>query len=247
MEHVEIKTNFSSWVNELSQKKSVFKVINEPHIQIKDTINTYHLIENLSKLCDSNDIILADSGSLYYAVGQAFRSKKNQRIIVPGGLGTMGYALPAAIGASFASPEKRIVCIVGDGSLHTNVQELSVLSKHNLNIKIILLNNGGYASIRNTQSSFMKGNIVAASEKSGVLFPDWSKIAASYDIEFISESKFSSTSKVLEYVFKNDGPSILELILPEKVELMPAVISTKNNDGTFKSNRLDEMSPQIKN
>ena len=234
-----------SWRNELTNRKIDFAVIKEPHTVLKDTINTYLLVDYLSDISGENDIIIADSGSLYYIVGQAFKSKKNQRIIISGGLGTMGYALPAAIGAAFAEPQKKIICLVGDGSLHTNIHELSVIEHHNLNIKIIVINNKGYASIRNTQNAFMDGNIVASSDSTGVIYPIWKKICQSYSISHYTASKFSELVNLLGDEFNKTGPKFFEINIPSEVELIPAVVSVKNEDGSFTSSKLNEMSPKL--
>ena len=236
------KTN---WNSELLNLKYKFQVISEPHTKIDKTVNTYFLVDFLSKNLGEGNIIIYDSGSLYYIVGQTFKSKIGQKIVTPGGLGTMGYALPASTGASIAFPSKNIICLVGDGSVHTNIHELAVISHHKLNIKIIIVNNCGYASIRNTQNSFMDGNIVASSSESGVEFPNWEIISKSYSIPYLLIRDEKELESILDKNLNKNGPFVFEVIVPPVVELMPSVVSTKNKNGTFKSDDLDQMSPKL--
>ena len=239
-----LNLNTQLWIDELLNLKSKFEVIKEPHNVSSNSINTYFLIDLLSQITQETDILIADSGSLYYILGQTFKPKSKQRVIVNGALGSMGYALPASIGAALASPEKNIICLVGDGSLHTNIHELSVIAHHNLNIKIIAVNNEGYASIRNTQESFLQNNIVAA-DKTTVSFPNWGGICNSYCIPHYKSSKFNTLKDLLNKNLNKKGPKFFEVIVPPKVELLPSVKSTKNKDGSFNSNMLNEMSPKL--
>lgn len=240
-----LNLNTQLWRDELLNLKSKFEVIKEPHTVSNNSINTYFLIDLLSQITKETDVLIADSGSLYYILGQTFKPKSKQRVIVCGGLGAMGYALPASIGAAFANPENNIICLVGDGSLHTNIHELSVISHHNLNIKIIAINNEGYASIRNTQESFLQNNIVAA-DKTTVSFPNWGSICNSYYIPHYKSSKFNILKDLLNENLNKKGPKFFEVVVPPKVELLPSVKSVKNKDGSFNSSMLNEMSPKIK-
>jgi acetolactate synthase-1/2/3 large subunit len=239
------KDNIGRWIEQLTKWKNVFKIINEPHQKLGDSINTYFLIDLLSEILLGDEIIISDSGSLYYIMGQAFKTKENQRVIISGALGAMGYALPASIGACFAAPCKNVICITGDGSMQINVQELQTISTNNLNCKIIVLNNKGYASIRNTQESFLDGHIAASSIETGVSFPDWEKLASAYSIPYKKEDKFSNLPFLLKNILENRGPFFLEIIIPEKVTMIPAVISERLKNGSFKSNKLHEMSPPL--
>lgn len=233
------------WISKLKNWKHLFPIINEPHLREGDEINTYHLMNKLSKSLKGNEILITDAGSLYYITGQAFLTKENQRVIISGALGAMGYALPAAIGASFAELDKNIICITGDGSMQLNVQELQTISHYQLNCKIIVINNKGYASIRNSQASFLDGHIAAASEETGVTFPNWQKLADAYSIEFIKETSYKNLNETFDQMLKKKGPLLIEIVIPENVIMIPAVTSKRLDNGSFKSNRLHEMTPVI--
>lgn len=233
------------WLDRLINWKLKFPIIKEPHVREGDEINTYHLMDVLSKVLKNDEVILTDAGSLYYITGQAFLSKKNQRVIVSGALGAMGYALPASIGAALAAPGRDIICITGDGSMQLNVQELQTIAHYQLNCKIIIINNNGYASIRNSQSSFLDGHIAGASSNTGVSFPNWEKLADAYSMPYLKESKFSNLEAVFESVLAKKGPVVIEVIIPENVIMIPAVTSVKLENGGFKANKLHEMVPEL--
>lgn len=237
----------NKWVDRLRQIKVKFPVMAEEHVYKGDEIDPYHFIDTLSDVLQGNEIIVTDSGSLYYISGQTFRTKKGQRMIVSGALGSMGYALPAAIGASVASPGKRVICLTGDGSMQMNSQELQTISNYNLNCAIIIVNNKGYASIRNTQASFLNGHIAASSIETGVTFPDWEKLADAYSLPYVREDKHSNMANSLRDVLNRKGPVFMEVVMPDSVVMKPSVTSTRLENGSFRSNKLHEMSPIIEN
>jgi acetolactate synthase-1/2/3 large subunit len=238
-------TDLAQWISQLQTWKNKFSVIKEPHQSKGNEINTYHLVDILSNQLKEDDILITDAGSLYYIVGQTFRSKENTRVIVSGAMGAMGYALPAAIGACFAEPDKNVICLTGDGSMQLNVQELQTISTYKLKCKIIVLNNKGYASIRNSQGSFLDGHIAAASEDTGVRFPNWGKLSDAYSIPYQKEDKFSNLPEFLKNLLASKGPVFAEIVIPEKVNMLPCVTSVRASNGDFISNKLHEMSPPL--
>ena len=235
----------NDWIKVLTNWKNSFRVVDEPHHFNNDKINTYQLVNELSNSLIGNEIVITDSGSLYYIMGQAFLTKKNQRVIVSGGLGAMGYALPASIGASFAEPNKNIFCITGDGSAQLNIQELQTISHHKLNCKLLIINNNGYASIRNSQSAFLNGHLAGCSENTGVSFPNWKKLSSSYSIPYKSIDKPCEIKSMLQDLINTKGPFFVEIFVPENVKMLPSVTSTRLENGTFESNQLQNMSPKI--
>jgi acetolactate synthase-1/2/3 large subunit len=235
------------WLLKLKNWKIKYQIINEPHFRKGNQINTYHFINDLSEKLNGSEVVITDAGSLYYIVGQAFKVKHGQRVIISGALGAMGYALPASIGAAFANPDKNVICLTGDGSMQLNIQELQTIFNYNLNCKIIVINNNGYASIRSSQSSFFNGNIVGASEETGVTFPNWEKIANAYSIPYKVEGDYSNLSSLFKDILEKKGPILVEILVPEEVIMMPSVTSIRLENGLFKSNKLDEMSPYLDN
>jgi acetolactate synthase I/II/III large subunit len=225
-----------SWKRELSSR-------HEKHKRIGDQINYYDLNEVLSDLSKPGDTIVADAGSAFYVIGQAFRTKKDQRVIISGGLGTMGFALPAASGAASATSQGTVICVTGDGSLQTNVHELGVIQHNQLNVKLFVPSNGGYVSIRNTQNNFFGGHLAGTSEGSGVSFPSLEKLAAAYNLPYISARTVSELKEVVAKTLNHSGPIICEIFTPPEQEIIPTVSSMRLANGAMKSKPLHDMYP----
>ena len=164
---------------------------------------------------------------------------------MPGSLAEMGWAVPASIGIAAASPGRLAVGIVGDGSLQTNIQELQTIAHHRLNIKLFIVNNGGYASIRNTQNSFFKGFFVGSTPESGVTLPDLSRIAAAYGIPYILCENRGAVSDRIRQALQTPGPVICEVMSQVNQRVMPLVPSYMLPDGRMRSKALHEMVPPL--
>lgn len=234
----------SSWNKLTSKWKKSLSVISEHPVQ-EDRINTYQLVDILSNQLNGGEVVVTDAGSLYYIVGQCFRSKKGQRVVVSGALGSMGYALPASIGIAVDNPNGVTICLTGDGSMQMNVQELATVSQYAPNLKIIVINNGGYASIRNTQTTFCSGNIAATDPKTGVGLPRWEDLCVAYGILYKCCKLHSELADTVNTVISTPGPIFMECFMDENVEMHPAVASVKKDDGSFVTSRLHEMSPML--
>lgn len=218
------------WVWECQEIKKKYSVLKYENL-IKEAnenqqINPYYFIEVLSAFCTSDEIIIpCSSGRACEITLQAFRVKKGQRIFNNPAFGSMGFGLPAAIGACFASNKKRrVICIQGDGSIQMNLQELELLHRYNLPIKLFIWNNNGYASIRSTQKRFFNGHLVACDEQSGVTFPDILTLADAYCIWSLRIDNSKELSKRMSEIFSwNDGPLVCEVMINPDQEIMPKV------------------------
>jgi acetolactate synthase I/II/III large subunit len=233
----------SIWKKACTTWKIDLSVSKEPHKHEGDSINYYDFIDTLSHHCESNTTVVSDAGSAYYTIGQAFRVKKGQRVIICGALGQMGYALAASSGASVASPERKIVCVTGDGSLQMNIHELAVISKNKFNIKIFVVNNGGYVSIRNTQNNFFGGFLAGTSEDSGVFLPNHEKLADAYSLPYLKAESRETLSEIVMAALAMKGPVICEIYTPTEQAIIPTVTSKKLDDGSMISSPLHDMSP----
>lgn len=185
-------------------------------------IDPYHFIDVLTGLLPEDSIIVSGNGTASVALFQSGIVKKNTRIIMNSGCAAMGYDLPAAIGAALAfNPQseirnlKSIICITGDGSIQMNIQELQTIRHHNLPIKIFVLNNNGYKSIRMTQDNYFEGRHVGADPASGVSCPDILKIAEAYDLAsgYIYDGKF--LKEAIQDMFSVSGPVLCEVKLTD--------------------------------
>lgn len=236
--------DFGQWNKLNTDRKHDLAVSKEPHDLSTPEINMYEFANVLSEASFPGDTIVTDAGLCFYIIGQAFLSKEGQRYIASGGLGSMGYALPASIGA-IAAGSKRVICVTGDGSAQMNVQEFATLASIKGQAIIFVINNGGYASIRNTQRSFFSPSLIGASESSGVLMPDWEKIAEAYGLNFMRIESRARLKNGIDEALSGTSPILVEVVSQYTQGLMPSVSSFKQDDGRLKSNPLHIMSPSL--
>ena len=154
----------------------------------------------------------------------------------------MGFTIPACIGAAFAG-SPCVIGVTGDGSLQMNIQELQTIKHHNLPIKLFVWNNDGYLSIRTTQKKFFEGREIGTDDESGVSFPDLSKIAHAYDLEYIKIPDYNSLTHSLTTIFSLDMPIIIEVMCQKWQEVVPTLMGKKNKDGTISAKPLEDMYP----
>ena len=215
-----------------------------PEYWKSEKINPYCFMDRLFSGLKSNDIIVTGDGTACVTLFQSARLKKGQRLYTNSGSASMGYDLPGAIGACIASNRKRIICVAGDGSLMVNIQELQTIIGYSLPIKIFVLNNSGYHSIRQTQLNHFPSNTeVGVGPDSGLTFPDFKKLAKAFGFTFESIKCTSEINTVLKKSLNSDGPLICEVILDLKQEFSPKLASKKLMDGSMVSSSLENMSP----
>ncbi len=234
---------FEQWRERCREWKQWYAVMREPHLLPEGPVNLYEFADILSDLLQGDETIITDSGCSFYVMGQAFRLKGSERYIVSGALGAMGYALPAGIGVSTAGNSARVICVTGDGALQTNIQELQTLRHESPDLKLFIINNDGYASIRNTQKSFFAGEYVGSSRESGLTLPSLRKIAAAYDLPFISCPDRAHLRETLHQALATTGPVICEVTCLTDQPILPTVTSVRLPDGRMQSKNLDEMFP----
>jgi acetolactate synthase-1/2/3 large subunit len=243
MSHEYRLNNHSEWLKQCQLWKNKYKVCLPEYRETKDGINSYVLIDQLCKQAEENDIFISDAGGTFYSVSQGIQlTKSGQRYIPSGAMATMGYSLPAAIGVSVATGG-RVLAITGDGSLQQNIQELQTVIEYNLPIKLFVLNNDGYQSIRVSQQNYFNNRFIGESSKSGISFPDTLKIAAAYGIKGIRVNEYNKLEKIIHDVLSFDGPVICDVIVPRDQLTIPTVASRVNEDGTMSSRPLEDMFP----
>jgi len=181
----------------------------------------YAFIEKLSEVMPSDHHIVTSDGSANVVTMQVMDLKGNQRLITNTGCAPMGYGLPAALGAA---TNHKIVCIEGDGSLQMNIQELQTLTHHQLPIKMFVINNDGYLSIKITQEAFFGGKQVASGKESGISFPNLKKLCKAYNLQYMSITKNSDYDKKLPKVFEMKGPVVCELFTHPYEKHEPKVV-----------------------
>ena len=205
-------------------------------------ISHFQFAEALSQAVPEDYLVITGSSGLAIEVFYtAFRNKKGQRMFLTSGLGSMGYGIPAAIGACEGAERKPTVCVESDGSLMLNLQELVTLKQLELPITLIIMNNNGYASIRNTQTNYFEGRFVGSNPQSGLLIPDFMALSNALGIEFLRVTSIDDINSTLF----TDRLRIVEIILEESEILAPKVSAMPQPDGSIVSMPLEDMSPLL--
>ncbi len=230
------------WLNWCRDINSLYPA-DLPQYYGTDKLNPYVFIKKFTSLLYKDDAVICGNGSACVITFQTAVIKQGQRIFTNSGCAAMGYGFPAAVGACIARNNERTVCIDGDGSFMMNIQELQTVRYNNLNIKIVILNNNGYHSIRQTQSNLFNPPLVGVCDGNGISFPDFEKIAYAFDISYIKVQSESDIKLITDKVLSAEGPIICEVVVDEKQNFAPKLSSRKLEDGTMISPEIDDMYP----
>ena len=234
--------NKKTWLDYCLAVKDKFAIMNEIRPIESAKVNPYYFVSRLTEKLREKDIIVTGNGSACVIAFQAAYIKKGQRLYTNSGCASMGYDLPAAIGAHVASG-KRVFCIAGDGSMQMNIQELQTIIHNKMDITIFLFNNDGYHSIRQTQASFFGKPLVGVNSLSGISFPNAQKISSAYGLHFSRIDKNNSVDSVLEKVLKTKGPNLCEIILDKSQNFEPKLASKNLGGGKMFTPPLEDMFP----
>ena len=234
----------TNWVAWCQERKRKYPVVQKEYYRKADQINPYCFIDELWKLLPNDAIIVSGNGTACTCSFQAAKIREGQRLYTNVGCAAMGYDLPAAIGAAIASG-KPVICLAGDGSLQMNIQELQTVVQYHLPIKLFVLNNAGYHSIRQTQANFFNGKFVGCDRDTGVSFPDMEKISYAYGINYFRcEGQFQMPA-TLTAVLSSSGAAICEVILDIIQPFAPRTSSGKRKDGSLYSRPLEDLAPLL--
>ncbi len=207
----------------------------------EERVNPYYFVETLFAQLKPEDVIVCGDGTANVVTFQAARVQKGQRILANTGDASMGYDLPAAIGAAVAQGGARVICLAGDGSLQLNIQELQTVFHNKLNIKLFVLNNKGYLSIRLSQQNMFK-RLTGEGPGSGISFPDIVKLADSYGIPS-TRIGYDRLEKGICTVLETEGPVVCDVLLDPEQPFEPRITSRQLADGTIVSSPLEDMFP----
>lgn len=239
------RADSAPWVARCADWKRRYPVNEGQPFPLTGPINHYHFVSALSDAVPPDTIVGTGSSGLavevFYTV---FRNKPGQRVFLTSGLGSMGYGLPAAIGACLANGSKPMVAVESDGSLQLNLQEFGTLAAQRLPISLIVMNNGGYASIRNTQRNYFAGRYIGTGPEAGLMLPDLERIAATYGLPFVRISDAADLGKLQE-ILATPGPRLIDLQLTPSETLYPKVAALPQADGSMLSMPLEDMSPLL--
>lgn len=232
--------NYLSWCRERVDR---YPTVLSEYAAKSEPVNPYIFMDVFFKTIRDDDIVVAGNGSACVMSFQAALLRFGQRLYTNSGSASMGYDLPAAIGACLASGQ-RVMCLAGDGSLMMNLQELQTLVGYKLPVKIIVINNCGYHSIRQTQQAYFPDNMFGIGPDNGVSLPDFVKLARAFKIDAVSVNKLDdwyldSTQKLLA----SQTPALIEVFVDPNQTFSPKLASRKLDDGTMISPSLEDMAP----
>jgi len=204
-------------------------------------LNPYYFITLLNAMMRDDDVVVCGNATATIVPFQVLQLKTGQRLLSNSGAASMGWDIPAAIGAAFARDGRRVLCLAGDGSGQMNIQELQTIVHHQLPLKLIVLNNGGYISIRQTQMNFF-GTLTGESPASGVSFPDFTRVGNAFGIPSVRVDRFEGLPQVRQ-ALESPGPALVEVMLDPAQEFEPRVRSKQLPDGRIVSPPLEDMYP----
>lgn len=236
----------SGWLARCRAWKQRYAVNDGKPFPASSEISHYHFTDRLSAAIPPDTLIATGSSGLgieaFYTV---FRNKPGQRVFLTSGLGAMGYGLAAAIGACLGNGSKPMVAVESDGSLMLNLQELATLKGLNLPIRLFILDNQGYASIRNTQRNYFQGRYIATGPEGGLHLPDITAMAEALGLPVMRIEDAADLAAGIAEVLAHPGPMLCDVRLVRNETLWPKVAALPQPDGSMLSMPLEDMSPLL--
>lgn len=235
------RQNHEEWLERARQWKAQYPVVQPAQRVAGPPLNPYDFIDRLFEMLAPEDAVVCGNATACIVPYQVARLKKGQRLISNSGSASMGYDLPASIGVAVAR-NGRTICLAGDGSLQMNVQELQTLVGYHLPVKVFVLSNGGYLSIRQTQTGFFNGRRIGESPSSGVTFPQIKEVAAAYGIPSYTVESIGDMD-ILSQELEKPGPALFDVHLDPNQGFEPRLRSRILPDGKILTPNLEDMYP----
>lgn len=232
----------SNWLDWGKERMRRYPIV-RPEYWDNPHINPYCFMHALFEQLEEDQIVVTGNGSACVVSFQAAEIKRGQRLWTNSGCATMGYDLPASIGAHKASGGESIICLAGDGSIMMNLQELQTIAGNALPIKIFILNNSGYVSIFQTHRNFFNGLEVGGGPKSGVNFPDFSKLSLAFGLPYQRAEMHADLVSAIRQTLEQSGPAVCEIIIDENQVFAPKLGAKQLPDGRIISPPLEDLSP----
>lgn len=240
---IHLNNSFQEWLRWCQELKAKYPPISEAERIAHNPIEPYYFTHKLLTYFKDDELVVCGNGSAFILPFQTGIVKKNQRYIWNSGDASMGYDLPAAIGACVANNNKQTICIAGDGSIMMNLQELQTMKHYNLPIKLFIFNNNGYISIQQTQKNFFEGRMTACTTDSGVSLPDFIQVAKSFDLPAVKIDNLNHLDEQIKSVLNANTPVVCEVMLSPDYIFAPKLSAKKLDDGTMVSPSLEDMFP----
>jgi acetolactate synthase-1/2/3 large subunit len=239
--------DYSPWIAQCNDLRVKYPWVDRKR-EHKDTdgfINSYSFMEELNRHFKPTQIVTTDMGTALLSGHQVLKLKQGQRLVTSTGLGEMGYGLPAAVGASFATDRGEVMCLNCDGGMMMNLQELQTIAHHNLPIKLFIFCNDGYLMIKHTQKAFFGAARIGTDKASGVSCPDFSKLAVAFGFPAFQIRTWEDFERVIPQVQAIAGPVICEVFMDPQQPFVPKLSLVSLPDGTLLSPPLEDLSPFV--
>ena len=227
-----------AWCEEMRRK---YPTHTSDQMVCEGGVNPYHLTAVMSEFCPHDTAVAIGNGTVSIAAFQTWMRKRGQRVFCNSGCASMGYDLPAAVGA--AASGLHTVCLAGDGSIMMNLQELETVLYNNLPIKIFIFDNHGYTSIRQTQKNLFSQDFIGCDPSSGVGFPDFAKLCSAWGFKVREINSHDEIAVVLADVFSNWMPEVVVVRIPAELGFSPKLSARRLPDGTMVSPSIEDMFP----
>ena len=237
----------SKWLSYCTRMKEKYPLRNEKQpLDNEGKVDGFLFADRLSDYAEASDVFVGSSSGRTCGISHmAFRLKKNQRFVTSMGIGSMGWCLPSAISCCIASGKQRTLLLEGDGSLQHNIQELALIRKYHLPVKIFIFANSGYASIYTMQMNNFKSEFAGCNEDSGLHLADIEKTANLYDLPYYKIETNDQVDTVLSEIMQNDEPCLCEVCVSINFDEIPKSMTIANPDGTFTSSKLENLYPFV--
>ncbi len=237
-----VTADWKPWIDWCRVRRENFPVHAREQMTCEGGVNPYHFMHVLTDVCSANVDIVAGNGTACVALFQTGIAKGGQKIFWNSGCASMGYDIPAAVGSAVATG-RQTVCLAGDGSAMMNLQELETISYRKLPVKIFILANNGYSSIRQTQSNLFSKELMGCDPSSGVGIPDFTKVADAFGIPSMVMNSHDGLERKIKSFLAIGGPALAVVKIPSSLGFAPKLSARRNPDGSMVSPSLEDMSP----
>ena len=241
-EEYEAEIEWISYCEHLKERFSPYESLS--NITMNERVGAYYFWKKFEENAPDNYVLALGNNSGCSSKLQIGTQKKEQRVVTNFACGSMGFELPAAVGAAVAL-KREIYCITGDGSIMMNLQELQTIKQYRLPVKVVIFANDGYNAIRQTSKNFFDGVYIGCTADTGVSFPSFEGIARAFDYKYLKCESNENLEKILKNFFIMEGNILLEIEQRFDDPVIPKVMSRMNEDGTLSTPALEDMYPFI--
>ena len=236
----------SEWLTYARGIRNAIPLVEDVNKTASGFLSPYHFAQMLSNVCSETDVVIpCSSGGAFTIMMQTFEQKGDQKIVTNKGLASMGYGLSGAIGAAVANPNARTVLVEGDGGFSQNLQEIGTAAINELNLKMFIFDDSGYASIRATQRNYFGGSYVGCDRSTGLGLPNWEKLFAAWDVPVMRLNKDFTEDVKFRTMFDSDGLAAFIVPVDPEQTYFPKITSRITENGSMESNPLHKMTPDL--